>query len=78
MEVYIVIIHDWEENEHYPLGVYSSKAEAGRAMDGHMAAEHGFSEFSDWEHDHDAGCSYFFYDGFTVEIQRAQLDEDLL
>ena len=75
MEVYVVMIHDWEENEHYPLGVYSSRAKAGEAMDGYMAADFGLSEFTDWELDDLAGNWQYFYSGFTVEIQRLHLDE---
>lgn len=74
MEVYIVIIHDWAENEHYPLGVYSTRAKAGEAMDGYMATDFGLSEYTDWELDDLAGNWQYFYGDFTVEIQRFPLD----
>ena len=75
MEVYVVLIHDWEENEHYPLGVYSTSAKAHEAMDGEMSTNHGLNEYTDWEHDYAGGCSCYFYDGFTVEIQRVLVDD---
>ena len=74
---YVVTIHDWEENEHYPLGVYSTDAKAHEAMDGEMSAVHGQSEYTDWENDcmKMNKCSSYFYDGFTVEIERFRVDD---
>ena len=69
-ERFVVTIHDWEENEHYPLGVYSTRAKAGEAMEGTMAAEYGLSEFTDWELDDMGGVWSYFYEGFAVEITR--------
>lgn len=76
-ERFVVTIHDWEENEHYPLGVYSTRAKAGEAMEGTMAAEHGLSEFTDWKIVHPGtGVWLYFYEGFTVEITRHITDQD--
>lgn len=74
-ERFVVTIHDWEESEHYPLGVYSTRAKAGEAMESTMAAEFGLSEFTDWELDHQAGVWSYFYEGFTVEITRHITDQ---
>lgn len=72
---YVVTVHDWEENEHYPLGVYSTDAKAHEAMDGEMATAHGLNEYTDWEHDYTGNRSAYFYDGFTVEIERFRVDD---
>ena len=73
-ERFVVTIHDWEENEHYPLGVYSTEAKAHEAMDGEMSAMHGLSEYTDWENDWMNARNSYFYDGFTVEIERFRVD----
>lgn len=74
-ERFVVTIHDWEENEHYPLGVFSTRAKAGEAMESIMAAEYGRPEFTDWELDHQSGVWSYFYEGFTVEITRHITDQ---
>lgn len=76
MNIYVVLIHDWEENEHYIIGTYSNSEKAISAMDAYMATEHGQNEFTDWDYDYPAGNWLYFYEGFTGEIQRTRLDEE--
>lgn len=75
MNEFIVIVHDWRENEHYPLGVFSTQAKAMENIDGYMAAEYGFSEYTDWELNPISGNYQYYYEGFTVEVQEAILDD---
>ena len=72
---YVVTIHDWAANEHYPLGVYSTEAKAHEAMDGEMSASYGKNEYTDWENDRINTRSSYFYDEFTVEIDRFCVDD---
>ena len=71
---YLVLVHDWSENEHYPIGVYTTEAKAGEAMDGYMADMYGLNEYTDWERDTISGSCSYFYDDFTVDIQRMITD----
>lgn len=74
MEIYVVLLHDWPNNEHYTLGAYSTRALAGEAMEGTMSADYGKTEYTDWDLNDMAGNWQYFYEDFTVEIQRMILD----
>ncbi len=75
MEIYVILLHDWPNNEHYILGAYSTLALAGEAMEGIMNADYGKTEYIDWDLNDMAGNWQYFYEDFTVEIQRMILDD---
>ena len=75
MKIYVVLLHDWPNDEHYILGAYSTLALAGEAMEGIMNADYGKTEYTDWDLNDIAGNWQYFYEDFTVEIQRMTLDD---
>jgi hypothetical protein len=44
-------------------------------MDGAMAADYGQSEYTDWDTDWAGGQWWYFYEGYTAQIERTILDD---
>ncbi len=75
MEIYIVTIFDCYRSEIILVGAYSTLANAHTAMSGTMAADYGKNEYTDWNTDYVGGQWWYFYEGYTAQIERTILDD---
>ena len=75
MEIYIVTIFDYRKCGTTLVGAYSTLANAHTAMDGAMAADYGQNEYTDWDTDWASGQWWYFYEGYTAQIDRTILDD---
>ena len=75
MEIYVVTIFDYRNCATTLVGAYSTHANAHTAMDGVMAADYGQSEYTDWDTDWAGGQWWYFYEGYTAQIERVILDD---
>lgn len=75
MEIYIVTIFDYRKCGTTLVGAYSTLVNAHTAMDGAMAADYGQNEYTDWDSDLADGQWWYFYEGYTAQIERVILDD---
>lgn len=75
MEIYVVTIFDYRNCATTLVGAYSTHANAHTAMEGVMAADYGLFEYTDWDTDYVSGQWWYFYEGYTAQIDRTLLDD---
>lgn len=75
MGIYIVTIFDYRKCGTILVGAYSTLTNAYTAMKDAMAADYGQNEYTDWDSDFTGGQWWYFYEGYTAQIERTILDD---
>lgn len=66
---FVLTFHDYDSNDHWPLGVFSTQELAITAMINFMSSVYEQNDYSEADTDWLTGACSYFYDDVKIEIE---------